>query len=94
MMMCFAFGWSQDFKFGDETFKVQWEVYENGIRFGMNDEERLAIVTGIDNQNSSSTIDIPSYSNGYKVVGIADNLSLWYVSENTSIYLPETIPVN
>ena len=92
MMMCFVFGRSQDFKFGDETFEVQNKVYENGISFGMNDEERLAIVTGIDNQNSNSTIQIPSYtSDGYKVVGIADNLSLWCVSENPSIYLPETI---
>lgn len=90
MMICFAFGWSQDFNFGNETFDVQWEREENGIRFGMNGEERLAIVTGIYSENS--TIEIPSYtSDGYKVVGIRDDAYFWGCSENTSIYLPETI---
>ena len=92
MMICFAFGWSQDFKFGDETFKVQNEVEENGIRFGNNDDKRLAIVTGVDRETENSAIEIPSYTSyGYEVVGIGDNAYFWGCSENTSIYLPETI---
>ena len=65
------------------------EVVENGVVYEVNEQERTAVVVGLDNENSS-TAEIQEYVSGYLVSSIGDE-AFSGCSSLTSINIPSSV---